>query len=686
MAKQNLGKVACVPKGEYDNSVTYNKLDIVTYNGSSYIAIQETTTGNVPTNTYYWNLLAEKGDTGEKGDKGDKGDQGVQGIQGVQGPQGEAFNIYKTYSTIAEMNADKANVEEGKFVMIVSNVEDPDNAKLYVKGSTDFVFLTDMSGATGIQGPKGEQGIQGIQGIQGDKGEKGDKGDTGEVSLVNAENMLNMGAKTISSTGNSYQYTTTGKNLFDKSTIKSIISGSILDDVITSNTISIDYGSVSGNINELTLQPGIYYITAKIKLDSGTSGGVNRILIEGVSASVMEMTIKPELSANYQIYCNKITISEAVTITRIGVQLKTSNVNAVISFTDIMVSTSSDTTYEPYTGEIPSPSPDYPQEIETITDIKIVGKNLYGGTDPLTERYTYIMPSKIGETYTLSFEGSTTAPTSGGARAFLNNHIDIERSTIATDNKVATLSSTSQSYHLTLTSTINGYLFLSLASPVSSFSIQNIMLEKGSTATEYEEYKGVTIPMSTNELTKIGNISDKLNIDLDTGAISKVSNIGKTVLDGSESWQYWEGGLMFYIAPTTLNYLQRQNEVLSSSNYYICLRQTTSGNDFRSLTSQYDYAMSFANETNGLRLKNINFTTANDFKDWLSTNNVIVYYVLATPTTSQISTLSQSDIDIIKSIPANELDIIANLDTTLSSTTYLDTLIEYLRTQFEPIS
>lgn len=127
-----------------------------------------------------------KGDAGEKGDKGDKGDkgeqgiqgekgeQGEQGIQGIQGVPGKDFSIYKTYPSITEMEADKDNVEEGNFVMIASNVEDVDNSKMYVKGSTDFVYLTDLSGATGMKGEQGPQGIQGEQGIQGPKGDQGD--------------------------------------------------------------------------------------------------------------------------------------------------------------------------------------------------------------------------------------------------------------------------------------------------------------------------------------------------------------------------------------------------------------------------------------------------------------------------------------------------------------------------------
>ena len=44
------GRVLLMPRGDYDNTATYEMLDIVSYNGSSYIA-KGTTTGNLPTNT-----------------------------------------------------------------------------------------------------------------------------------------------------------------------------------------------------------------------------------------------------------------------------------------------------------------------------------------------------------------------------------------------------------------------------------------------------------------------------------------------------------------------------------------------------------------------------------------------------------------------------------------------------------
>ena len=54
------GRVLLMPKGAYNPSTTYEILDIVSYNGSSYIA-KGTTTGNLPTDTTYWQLSAYGG-------------------------------------------------------------------------------------------------------------------------------------------------------------------------------------------------------------------------------------------------------------------------------------------------------------------------------------------------------------------------------------------------------------------------------------------------------------------------------------------------------------------------------------------------------------------------------------------------------------------------------------------------
>lgn len=125
----------------------------------------------------------------------------LQGVQGQRGEQGEPFTIKKTYSSIAEMNADFNNMQLGDYVMIASTVEIEDNAKLYTRGASQWIFITDFSGATGIRGETGltpniqigtvtqgssfsvtrtgtnENPILNFTLVKGDKGDKGEQGD-----------------------------------------------------------------------------------------------------------------------------------------------------------------------------------------------------------------------------------------------------------------------------------------------------------------------------------------------------------------------------------------------------------------------------------------------------------------------------------------------------------------------------
>lgn len=118
--------------------------------------------------TYLPNVDAE-GNISWTNNKGleNPSNQNIRGPQGVAGPQGEAFKIKKTYSSVEAMQADLNNMQVGDYVMITSSVEVEDNAKLYARAETEWVFITDFSGATGIQGEQGPQGIQGIQGERG---------------------------------------------------------------------------------------------------------------------------------------------------------------------------------------------------------------------------------------------------------------------------------------------------------------------------------------------------------------------------------------------------------------------------------------------------------------------------------------------------------------------------------------
>ena len=237
-----LGRVVPLFLGDYDDSATYRQNHIVRWNGALYWHTErEATTGIAPSDPSVWAFSAKDGETGPQGVgvqsveqttvssedggtnvvtvtltngevftfsfrngrtgaqgaqgiqgvRGEQGPQGVQGEQGEKGEKGDPFSVYKVYSSAAAMEADYNNPEVpvGGYVMISSEVEDPDNASVYVKVEKDavsgdgFKFVTDLSGAQGIQGPQGPQGTQGIQGeqgIQGPQGEQGIQGPQGE--------------------------------------------------------------------------------------------------------------------------------------------------------------------------------------------------------------------------------------------------------------------------------------------------------------------------------------------------------------------------------------------------------------------------------------------------------------------------------------------------------------------------
>lgn len=85
-------------------------------------------------------------------------------LKGQKGDKGEGFSIAKTYTSIVAMNAGyySDGVPLNGFVLIeTGDVNDEDNAKLFVKGDTKYNFLTDLSGSQGIQGEKGEDGSDG---------------------------------------------------------------------------------------------------------------------------------------------------------------------------------------------------------------------------------------------------------------------------------------------------------------------------------------------------------------------------------------------------------------------------------------------------------------------------------------------------------------------------------------------
>lgn len=139
-----LGKVSCVPRGDYSASATYTVLDIAGYQGGSYMALK-TITGVTPSNDgVNWMLLAQKGDAGDTGETG---------------APGAAAGFGQATATVDESTGTPS---------VDVTTSGPDTAKVF-----NFAF----------------SGLKGETGAKGDTGDKGDTGATGPqgVSVTDAE-------------------------------------------------------------------------------------------------------------------------------------------------------------------------------------------------------------------------------------------------------------------------------------------------------------------------------------------------------------------------------------------------------------------------------------------------------------------------------------------------------------------
>ncbi len=179
----------------------------------------------------------------------------------------------------------------------------------------------------------------------------------------------------------------------------------------------------------------------------------------------------------------------------------------------------------------------------------------------------------------------------------------------ATNNKFTTLEET---YYINWRTLIAGQNSLNC----------KVQLEKGSTATLYEQYKEniINIDLQDNELCSLPNgVKDELVIE--NGRARIIKNVGKVVLDGSvggynavENWLY-----------------------IPVSNFPNIDTSTIQYNTF--MTNYFKRTQLYKNNDNGiynngithLLIRNNALTSINEYKTWLSTHNTIVYFKLEIP-------------------------------------------------------
>ena len=470
---------------------------------------------------------------------------------------------------------------------------------------------------------------------------------TAEGYFINIEDSSYSEFQNVSVDGVCEQKTTTGKNLLNPIkfnndeyfgiTFKTLGDGSISLNGTASETIyrTIGNADLKANTN-YTLSTDIDN-TSNIQFyfnGEPTSSGTNWIPV----------------SNNYTVFSVNNDISNA----QINITIK-SGATVNMTFKVQLEEGSAATSYEPYTGGQPSPSPDYPQPIEVIEEdfnVTSCGKNIFDYDkflddigDSLTiegtsNNFTYTsnssIPSVLG-TFKFNFKEKTSYSFSGKiSSSFANGAMKV----IYTDETSFYIynkwdgTSLSQEFFKTTdgTKTIK-QIELSSYGTNTVFEISDFMISQDLTEQPYEPYQGTTTTIALPEGQFAAKISDTIkdqfriayNESDGNYHLYLDKNVGKTILDGSENWSL---------------YSQNPNRfVLNTPSSYINMKSST----YNTICDHYKYDASGSNypcyatgETYAIQIYDNQFTTVDDLKAWLQSNNVTVYYQPANPQTIDI--------------------------------------------------
>lgn len=481
--------------------------------------------------------------------------------------------------------------------------------------------------------------------------------------------------------GKSTQFTTTGKNLFDPNPDKL---------QLIENTSAPHYGYA------IKLPAGVYTIKAHNYMDTyiyaaiydGNTVGENYYVILPTEARPTTVTLNDG---------DVLYLYNAITYTSTPGNRDTTI--EVFEACPIQIELGeSATEYEPYTGGMPAPNPDYPQEIESIENltVSIYGKNLLN----IPENFTFDEATRINVDlpagdYVLSFESETHDGAESPEFRFYDNKIwktisGNAKSQIVKIPKPETRiyvysNGTSNNASNGVSATINKLMLSKLEGPYEPYKpVQTI-------AIDYTLH-GIPVTLGGNRIDSDGQrwICDE--VDFERGVY--VQRINKVELTGSEyitksayKWQK-DGMYSAYAAPFTSSD-QYSIDIPDAVSWCFSTHAKPNGWEW----ANFDYLdnvgvrknivhLSFNNEALGITTEDSDATKLEKFKAYLASQYeagtpVTVWYPFATPIETP---LSEEEIAKYKKLKTNYHDSVVFNDHNghMAITYAADTLI-YLR-------
>ena len=449
--------------------------------------------------------------------------------------------------------------------------------------------------------------------------------DTATGEHITVTNSADAPVRSLRIDGRTEQFTTTGKNLLgivasNNTTINGVTFTINKDRSITAN------GTATSGVNffinsDIQIGAGQYIITGCPQ--GGDYGKYNiQLKVDGDwKAENYDIGNGRTINATQGISQSAIVISNGVTV------------NNLTFYPMIRKAEITDATYEPYTGGMPSPNPNYPQDIIGVgnngnVEVTVTGKNVFDISKALVGNFNsdgdFEIIYGVRRFYEYNFKENTQYTFSGyvknenttGAVRFKIFYTD------GTADNACLYHTTTEYKYITYTSAIGKTIshIESYYSSSGSMRIKNgeLQIEEGTVATEYEPYKSQTvkIPIDSGFLS-IPTLYDGDSATVRDGGIDYVRHYETIVFDGSESWNYSNDmvgyerfGLKLYDDKVVANSIKCNAFSLSS------------------LTDRYGIVL-YADGY--IDVMNKDITSLAEWKTWLSQNPITVVYELTEP-------------------------------------------------------
>lgn len=408
----------------------------------------------------------------------------------------------------------------------------------------------------------------------------------------------NMNIQELHLYGKTEQRTTTGKNVFNANEVLStfIADGraTVTDEGVLLNGT---FGATSRNFS-ITLKKGTYCISG---------GGILHILAPGDSTFDKKIVVEDE-EKTFQCYIASSTYTNKL----IQPQIEIGSVA---------------TDYEPYTGGITSPNPDYPQGMNCVENptVSIAGKNL-----AITQNVSgsnNLINAKIvrGQKYTLSFDCNK--------RVAMNINSKRQNGTNLRNINPLKIGRNSCSF----IAIDDGDIFFNCygsTDDTNGLQINNIQIERGDTSSDYEPYKEIQTATLNYELNGIDDVRDELIVRAD-GTGQLIQRLLEEELNDNSNYVIW------YANTNTYGFLMKESKWLFRAN-----KINIKSNKLKGITKEvgnpgtYDKNGIFV-DTAGLYIKiskkYLTEYTVDALKTYLRDNPITVVGLLKEPIVNELS-------------------------------------------------